>query len=62
METTPEEQEWFDNSKITITYDRDKIVMFVNEVQIYNLTIKCELNLKQTSLRAHFKLNDLGNY
>ena len=42
METTPEIQEWFDNSKITITYDRDKIVMFVDEVHIYNVTIERE--------------------
>ena len=40
VETTPEVQEWYDHSKITITYDREKIVMFVDEVDIYNLTIK----------------------
>jgi hypothetical protein len=40
VETTPEVQQWFESSKITITYDREKIVMFVDEVQIYSLAIK----------------------
>ena len=42
METTEEVQEWYDNSQITITYDKEKIVMFVDGVQIYNLTINRE--------------------
>ena len=45
METTPEVQERYDHSKITITYDREKIVMFVDEVDIYNLTIKRGLKM-----------------